>query len=38
KLLAANGNLVKRPFLLGPCVALVGFEEAGWREKLSKNL
>ena len=29
-LLAANGNLVKRPFLLGPGVALVGFAEAEW--------
>jgi arsenate reductase len=31
KLLAGNGNLVKRPFLLGPGVALVGFDEAVWR-------
>ena len=31
-LLAANGNLVKRPFLLGPGVALVGFDEAKWTE------
>lgn len=29
-LLAANGNLVKRPFLLGTGVALVGFNEAEW--------
>jgi arsenate reductase len=29
-LLAKNGNLVKRPFLLGPGVALVGFDEAEW--------
>jgi len=29
-LLAGNGNLVKRPFLLGPGVALVGFDEARW--------
>ncbi len=31
KLLAANGNLVKRPFLLGPGgVAQVGFDEPVW--------
>ncbi len=30
-LLAANGNLVKRPFLIGGAVALVGFDEARWR-------
>ncbi|HXA13952.1 MAG TPA: arsenate reductase family protein [Opitutaceae bacterium] len=29
-LLVGNGNLVKRPFLLGPGVALVGFDEAAW--------
>ena len=29
-LLAGNGNLVKRPFLLGPGVALVGFDEKAW--------
>jgi arsenate reductase (glutaredoxin) len=33
-LLAANGNLVKRPFLIGPRVALVGFDEAAWRAAL----
>ena len=33
-LLAANGNLVKRPFLLGPGVALVGFDETAWRSAL----
>jgi len=33
-LLAANGNLVKRPFLLGAGVALVGFNEAGWNAAL----
>jgi len=31
KLLAANGNLVKRPFLLGKDVALVGFKEDEWK-------
>ena len=30
-LLAGNGNLVKRPFLIGDKVALVGFDEARWR-------
>lgn len=29
-LLAGNGSLVKRPFLLGPGVALVGFDEKTW--------
>jgi arsenate reductase len=29
-LLAGNGNLVKRPFLIGGEVMLVGFDEAGW--------
>lgn len=29
-LLAANGNLVKRPFLIGDRVALVGFNEETW--------
>jgi len=33
-LLAANGNLVKRPFVLGEEVALVGFSESVWQEKL----
>jgi arsenate reductase len=30
--LRQNGNLVKRPFLLGDGVALVGFKEAEWAE------
>ena len=29
-LLATNGNLVKRPFLLTESAGLVGFKEAGW--------
>lgn len=33
-LLAGNGNLVKRPFLLGSDAALVGFEEKGWAAAL----
>ncbi len=31
-LMAANGNLVKRPFLIGKGVALVGFNPATWAE------
>jgi arsenate reductase len=34
-LLAANGNLVKRPFAIGPGVALVGFDETAWAVALS---
>lgn len=39
KLLSANGNLVKRPFILGPGaggaeVGLVGFDEETWRAAL----
>jgi arsenate reductase len=34
RLLAGNGNLVKRPFLLGPQAALVGFAEPAWRAAL----
>ena len=33
-LLAANGNLVKRPFALGAAVGLVGFDEAIWAREL----
>lgn len=29
-LLASNGNLVKRPFLIGDQVALAGFKEDAW--------
>ncbi len=34
-LLAANGNLIKRPFLLGPQVALVGFDADLWSRRLA---
>jgi arsenate reductase len=34
-LLAGNGNLVKRPFLLGPSVGLTGFDEAVWSRALA---
>jgi arsenate reductase len=30
RLLASNGNLVKRPFLLGDTFGLVGFDKAAW--------
>lgn len=33
-LLRKNGNLVKRPFLIGEKVALVGFRETEWAEAL----
>ena len=29
-LLVGNGSLVKRPFLVGPGIALVGFDETAW--------
>ncbi len=35
-LLAGRGNLVKRPFLIGPGVALAGFNEAEWSAALLK--
>jgi len=34
KLLAGNGSLVKRPFLIGDGIGLVGFKEDEWAEKL----
>jgi arsenate reductase len=36
-LLARNGNLVKRPFLLGVGVALVGFDEKTWAGALLRG-
>jgi arsenate reductase len=33
-LLAGNGMLVKRPFVLGPGAALVGFDERKWADTL----
>lgn len=36
-LLAGNGRLVKRPFLLGPGVALVGFDEKSWSTMLARR-
>jgi len=34
-LLAGNGNLVKRPFLIGDTVHLAGFNEAEWQAAFS---
>jgi arsenate reductase len=34
ELLRSNGNLVKRPFLIGDGVALVGFNEGTWSTAL----
>ena len=36
-LLASDGNLVKRPFLIGDGVALVGFDEAAWSAAFSRE-
>jgi arsenate reductase len=36
-LLAGNGNLVKRPFLIGDGVALTGFDEAAWAAALLRR-
>ncbi|MEO5961656.1 MAG: Spx/MgsR family RNA polymerase-binding regulatory protein [Opitutaceae bacterium] len=36
-LLAGNGNLVKRPFLVGPGVALAGFDEATWSAEIPQR-
>jgi arsenate reductase len=35
ELLTANGNLVKRPFLVGKGVCLVGFDENAWTVALA---
>ncbi len=37
-LLSKNGKLVKRPFLLGDHVGLVGFKEAAWSAALLKKV
>ena len=34
ELLAGNGNLVKRPFVIGDGIATVGFKEEVWAELL----
>jgi arsenate reductase len=35
-LLSKNGNLVKRPFVIGEGKALVGFQEEAWREHFAR--
>jgi arsenate reductase len=35
-LLAGNGRLVKRPFVLGDSFGLVGFDEAAWSAVFGK--
>lgn len=37
KLLASNGRLVKRPFLLSDSFGLVGFKEEEWKKSFSKK-
>jgi arsenate reductase len=37
KLLAGNGNLVKRPFVTGDGVALVGFDAKAWASALGER-
>lgn len=32
KLLAANGKLIKRPFVLGDGIGVLGFREENWQE------
>lgn len=36
RLLVGNGSLVKRPFLIGPGVALVGFDPTIWQKILER--
>jgi len=36
-LMAANGNLVKRPFLIGEGVAVVGFEADAWALQVRRD-
>lgn len=38
ELLAANGSLVKRPFVLGPDFGLVGFRAAAWEAAFSAEM
>lgn len=35
-LLAENGNLVRRPFVIGDGIALVGFDEGAWARAFGK--
>jgi arsenate reductase len=34
KMLSTHGNLVKRPFVIGNGIALVGFKESAWKSAL----
>ena len=36
QLLSQNGNLVKRPFLLGSNIGLVGFDEQEWSKAFDR--
>ncbi|MEY5012759.1 MAG: hypothetical protein RLZ22_604 [Verrucomicrobiota bacterium] len=36
EMLSSHGNLVKRPFVIGDGISLVGFKEAAWRSALMK--
>ena len=36
KLLQKNGNLIKRPFVIGKEFGVVGFKEEEWAEKLAR--
>jgi len=36
KLLAGNGNLIRRPFVIGGGIHLVGFDETAWRAAFAK--
>lgn len=37
ELLAKNGKLIKRPFLLGPDFGLVGFREEAWKSRANRQ-
>jgi arsenate reductase len=37
KLLAGNGSLVKRPFVVGQGIGLVGWDEAKWTAALARR-
>lgn len=34
--MAKNGNLIRRPFGIGPGVVLNGFDEAAWTEAFAR--
>ena len=36
EMLSTHGNLVKRPFVIGDGISLVGFKEAAWESTLAK--